>query len=555
MDGNVRLGGQGTRIVIWSMVLLLAVFVFFLVKSPPIPNTFAVVEPVGAHGDSGYVYLAGQWYDLNGRSLDSSREQQIIPRMLAPLLNGELLVSTSDRQLWRCRHDLNDCEPWARDIDLRNRFQLVGMDDGNVVLLSHTPSYLYLLDQGGRKLDSQPLQGSRASLSRLDNRVFLTSGGRKMVRAMAVKGDAFGTLETVVDLSEQSLVSGHDRPQRLRRVDGYWWLSLLGHGDRPRFAVFDDHWNLVESHAPRVDGRITDWFVDEQGQLLLASSRHKLFRHDPSRGESTLLFQAEPGLLVRVHDNFLLIFALFLVVISAGIVVLVIRAQLRMESATENMRKSLDAKAQDFDAEAIESMRRDGPVWLSPNDRSARIVRWQNLIWKLAPIWSGALLVLGAGLAFKLFERSDSLLAVAVFGTAMILGIIQALIQSKHQHENNQQELGIEERAVLLRDPAGRVERFTGSDLLFDGDRLLIDRVSKRVFQRQLSWASPTLENRHFLYQPAIAQVHLKTLLEEVPMVTLWKMNSEISRRRKHLLLDRAVLAAAVALPFISMFY
>ena len=555
MDGNFRVGGQGTRIVAWSAVLVFAVFVFLLIKSPPIPNTLAVVEPVGPHGASGYVYLADQWFDLSGRPIASNRDKGFVPHMLAPLHNGELLLSTSKRQLWRCRRNRIDCQQWAHDIELRNRFQVVEMDGGNVVLMSHTPTHLYLLDQDGKKLDSRFLPGSRASLSSLDNRVFLTSGSRKRVRAMKVDGNAFGAMETVFDLSEQSPISGHDFPHRLRRVDGYWWLSLLGHGDHPRFAVLDDDWNLVETHAPRVDGRITDWFVDEQGQLLLASNRHKLFRHDLARGESILLFHAEPGLLVRIHDNFIMIFLLFFVVISTGFFVLVVRARLRMEPATESIRKSLHARAEEFDAEAIESMRRDGPVWLSPSDRAARGMRWQNLIWKLAPIWSGALLLLGAGLAIKLYERSDSLLVTAVFGTAMILGTIQALIQSKHQHENNQQELGIEERAVLLRDPAGRVERFTSSDLLFDGDRLLIDRVSKKVFQRHLSWATPTLENRHFLYEPAIAQVHLQTLLEEVPMVTLWKMNSEISRRRNHLLLDRAVIAAAIALPFISMVY
>ena len=555
MEGNFRLGGQGTRIVAWSTVLVLAVFVFLVVKSPPIPNTLAVVEPAGSHGASGYVYLADQWFDLNGRPLASNHDEGFVPRMLVPLRNGELLFSTSNRQLRRCRENRTDCRPWAQEIELRNRFQLVEMDDGNIVLLSHTPTHLYLLDQDGKKLDSRFLPGSRPSLSRLNSRVFLTSGSRKRVRAMEVTGDSFGTMETVIDLSEQSLISNHDFPHRLRRVDGQWWLSLLGRGDHPRFAVLDDHWNLVETHAPRVDGRITDWFVDEQGQLLLASNRHKLFRHDLSRGESTLLFQAEPGLLVRVHDNFLMIFVLFFVLISTGILVLLLRARLRMEPATERFRKSLQSRAEEFDAEAVESMRRDGPVWLSLSERASRGIRWQNLMWKLAPVWSGALLVLGAGLALKLYERSDSVLATAVFATAMILGTIQALIHCRHQYENNQQELGFEDRAVLLRDPAGRIERFTSNDLLFDGDRLLIGRVAKRIFQRQLSWASPTLEDRRFLYEPAIAQVHLQSLLEAVPMITLWKMNSELARRRNHLLLDRAVIAIAVAVPFISMIY
>lgn len=550
MDGNLRLGGQGLRIAAWSVVLLVAIFVFFLIKRPPIPSTLAVAEPVGEQKASGYVYLAGRWYDLDGQPLVLNRDDELIVHMLAPLHNGDLLLSSPGGQVWRCRQDLADCRPWAGDIEPRNRFQLVEMDDGNIVLLSHTPRRLYLLDRDGAHLDSRVLQSSRASLSRLDNRVFMTSGGHKTVRALTVEGNAFGTMETVMDLSQQSPISGHDYPHRLRRVGGHWWLSLLGLGDHPRIAVLDDQWNLVETHAVRVDGRITDWLVDEHGRLLLASNQHKLFRHDLSSGETTLLFQAQAGPMVMIHDNFFMIIVLFIVLSSLGILVLVLRAQARMEPDAEGIRKFLDESRKQFDAESVESMRHAGPVWLSPGKRVSRAARWWALGWKLAPVWSGALLIVSVAFASRVYERSESLTAAAVFAIAMILIIIQSLVNTRAEHKSCQQELGVEGKALLLRDPAGRVRRFPSGDLLFDGDRLLIDRVTKKVFQRHLSMSSPTLENRHFLYVPAVSQISLKSVLDEVPVVTTVKMNQEISRRRNHRLLDRAVIVAVIALPF-----
>lgn len=552
MDGNLRLGGQGTRVVAWSMVLLLAIFVFFLHKNPPISNTFAVVEPVDAHRSSGYVYLAGQWFDLNGHPLASHHNEQFVPKMLAPLHNGELLLSTSDRQLWRCGQNRADCQPWAGDIEPRNQFELVEMDDGNIVLMTHTPTHLYLLDQNGKQLDRRFLHGSHASLSRLESRVFLISRSRKEVRAINVEDNAFGTLETVLDLSEQSLISGHDYPHRLRRVDDHWWLSLLDRGDHPGFAVLDDHWNLIGTHAPQVDGRITDWFVDKRGQLLLASNQHKLFRHDLSRRQSALLFQAEADLLVKVYDNLTIIFVLFLVAMSIGIFALFVRARACMEPATESIRNSLHSSMAKFDAEAIESMRHAELVWLSPGKRLSRTLRWQALGWKLAPAWSGALLVVSLAFASGMYERSESLPAATVFVVAMILIIIQSLVHIKEEHKNSQLELGVEGKEVLLRDPAGRVQRFASGDLLFDGDRLLIDRVTKKIFGRRLSMASPTLQNRHFLYEPTDSEISLQPILEEVPVVTPLRMNWEISRRSNHRWLDRAVIVAIIALPFTS---
>ncbi|QOC22734.1 hypothetical protein IC757_00775 [Wenzhouxiangella sp. AB-CW3] len=552
MDGSVRVGGQRTRIVAWSLVLVVAVLVLLVRMFPPIPGTLAVAEPVDGDGNTGYVYLAGQWYDLDGHPLPTTRDQELSPRMLAPLRGGDLLVSHSNRSLWRCRAGLIDCRPWAKDLDLGHRFQAVEMDDGHVVLLSLGPDRLYLLDAAGEKLDSRSLQSSRTSLTRRGQDVFLSVGSPRQVRSMTVSNGRFGEPETMLDLSERSPVSGYDLPHRLRRVGEHWWLGLLNRADRIRFAVLDDDWELIDTHAVRVDGRITDWSVDDQGQLLLASNRHKLFRHDLSSRQSTLLFQGDASLVIRLHDNFVVIMVALLLLLSIGMFALVIRAKLHMEPMTTKVRESLRESLKTLDAEGIASMQHDGPVWLSAGKKVSRRRRWTKWQWKLAPVWVGATLVFAVLIVSRVYEQSESVLGAGILVISMIFLTIQGLVESKRDYDNSQYEPGVQGQALLLQDPAGRVRRYAGSDLLFDGDTVLAGQTVIRLFEQHVKMSSSTLHDRRFLYEPAKSQISLQPVLEAATVVTSWALHREASRRRGNRWLTWVVIASMFAVPFTS---
>ncbi|QOC22766.1 hypothetical protein IC757_00955 [Wenzhouxiangella sp. AB-CW3] len=291
-----------------------------------------------------------------------------------------------------------------------------------------------------------------------------------------------------------------------------------------------------------------DVYLAGQDQLLPTTYRHKLYRQNLTAGDSTRLLEIKPRLLDWIDDHFVVVMLIALIIVGTITSWIVLRLLQRMGPVAERIGECFDRRLEALEGEDEATVRHGELVWLKPGKQARRSKFWVRQAWKLAPIWSGALVLFGVMMALRVYERSDLVWAPLVIGIVMTILAIQCLILVRNEYNNSKHELGVDGMDLLLRDPDGKVQRFASRELLFDGDRVLLGQVTKTVYSQQRTLGRPTFENRIYLFEPAASELSLQRVLEQVPLVSHRKMNREVSRRGDTLLIDRAGVVASIAL-------